>query len=201
MGGASRLAATRGGHTALAGVRVGSTGQYEDSIRRRVSRFIGSIPAAATPSSQSGVWDWPTSRLEGVAMLESVSVSVPPGCRRLVASGCCMISNDPGSRLGRERLKNDGRRCKPVRGENSCAAWTSAVIPSFQEPLLLTTDQLVAFGRAPSQRCRLGATVRGGCASSSVQVALSTKLGRSALVRASRGEEATHTCMGQDFDL
>ena len=132
-----------GGHTALAGVRVGSTGHYEDSIRRRVSRFIGSISAAATPSSQSGVWDWPTSRLEGVAILESVSVSVPPGCRRLVASGCRMISNDPGSRLGRERLRNDGRRCKPVRGENSCAAWTSAVIPRLQEPLLLTTGLIV----------------------------------------------------------
>lgn len=40
---------------------------------------IGAIPPAATPIAQSGVWDWPTSPLEGVAVPVSVCVSVPPG--------------------------------------------------------------------------------------------------------------------------
>jgi len=180
---------------------TGPVGYGNPLKRPYTAQVIGSIPAAATPIAQSGVWKWPASPLEGVAVPESVSVWVPPGGPRLVAPGSRMISTDPGPRLGRERLRIGEIQRKPVRDENPCAAWISAVSSTWHEPLMLTTDQEVAFGRAPSQRCRLGATVRGGCASSSVQVALSTRLGRPALVRASRGEEATHTCMGQDFDL
>ena len=54
-----------------------------------------------------------------------------------------MISTDPGPRLGRESLRNDGSRCKPVRDENPCAAWISAVSSTWHEPLMLTTDQEV----------------------------------------------------------
>jgi len=48
-----------------------------------------------------------------------------------------------GPRLGRERLRNDGSRCKPVRDENPCVAWISAVSPSWNGHLGLTTDQEV----------------------------------------------------------
>jgi len=54
-----------------------------------------------------------------------------------------MVSTDRGPRLGRQRLRNDGNRCKPVRDENPCAAWISAVSPRLREPLLMTTDQEV----------------------------------------------------------
>lgn len=81
--------------------------------------------------------------------MESVSVSAPPGGPRLIAVGFRMVFTEPGPRLGRERLRNDGNRCKPVRGENPCAAWNAAVSPRMRERLLMTTDQLVAVGAAP----------------------------------------------------
>ena len=78
----------------------------------------GSIPVAPTPIAQFGVWNWSTSLLEGVAVRESVRVWVSPGSPGPVALGSRMMSTDPGPRLGRERLRNDGNRCKPVSGEN-----------------------------------------------------------------------------------
>ena len=78
---------------------------------------IGSIPAAATPIAQFGVWNWPASPLEGVAVPESVSVWVPPGSPRLVAPGSRMISTDPGSRevdRRRDSTQTSERR-EPVR--------------------------------------------------------------------------------------
>jgi len=64
---------------------------------------------------------------------------------RHMSARCC------GPRLGRERLRNDGSRCKPVRGENSCATRISAASPRLHEPLFLTTDQKVG-GSSPSGR-------------------------------------------------
>jgi hypothetical protein len=107
------------------------------------AQVTGSIPVAPTPIAQSGVWNWPTSPLEGAAVLESVSVLVSPRGPGLVAPGSRMISTEPGPRLGRERLRNGGNRCEPVRDENPCAAWISAVYPKLREPLLMTTDQEV----------------------------------------------------------
>jgi hypothetical protein len=118
-------------------------------IRLHTAEVTGSIPAAATPIAQSGVWNWPTSPLEGVAIPESVSVSVPPGSPRLVAPGSRMISTDPGPRLGRERLIDGEIQRKPVRDENPCAAWISAVSPRLPAPLLLTSDQRLGV-RGPS---------------------------------------------------
>lgn len=93
--------------------------------------------------------------------MDSVSVSAPPGSPRLIAQGFPTTFTEPGPRLGRERLRNDGKRRKPVRGENPCAARISAVSSKWHEHLMLTTDQLVAVGRAPLQRWRLRATARG----------------------------------------
>ena len=107
------------------------------------AQVTGSIPVAPTPIAQSGVWNWSTSPLEGVAVPESVSVSVPPGSPGLVAPGSRMISTEPGPRLGRERLSNGGIQCEPVRDENPCAAWISTVSSTWHEPLILTTDQEV----------------------------------------------------------
>jgi hypothetical protein len=56
-----------------------------------------------------------------------------------------------GPQLGRETLRNDGNRSKPVREENPRAAWIPAVHPRVRESLLLTTDQLVAIASAPSE--------------------------------------------------
>ena len=54
-----------------------------------------------------------------------------------------MVSTEPGPRLGRERLRNGGIQCEPVRDENPCAAWISTVSSTWHEPLILTTDQEV----------------------------------------------------------
>src|SRR5680860_616184 len=67
-----------------------------------------------------------------------------------------MISTEPGPRLGRERLRNGGIQCEPVRDENLCAAWISTVSSTWHEPLILTTDQEVG-GSSPFARSRVPA--------------------------------------------
>ena len=80
------------------------------------AQVTGSISVAPTPIAQSGVWNWSTSPLEGVAVLESVSVSVPPGSPGLVAPGSRMISTEPGPREVEKRRDSmrTGERREPV---------------------------------------------------------------------------------------
>ena len=135
--------------SAVSGRSGGGATRPSETFTRH--RSLARCPVAPTPIAQSGVWNWSTSPLEGVAVLESVSVSVPAGSPGLVASGSRMISTESGPRLGRERLRNGGIQCEPVRDENPCAAWISTVSSTWHEPLILTTDQKVG-GSSPSGR-------------------------------------------------
>src|SRR5680860_646586 len=119
---------------------TGGDRRYE--VRIHTAQVTGTIPVAPTPIAQSGVWNWSTSPLEGVAVLESVSVSVPPDSPGLVAPGSRMISTEPGPRLGRERLRNGGIQCEPVRDENLCAAWISTVSVSYTHLTLPTISSV-----------------------------------------------------------
>jgi len=74
------------------------------------------------------------------------------------------ISNSDGCfspHLVRGRMINSNKQCEPVRGEGPRGTRDAANCQRCPYPLILTTDQLVVIGRAPSQRYRLGVTVRG----------------------------------------
>ena len=62
-----------------------------------------------------------------------------------------MIFIEPGPRLGRDRLRNGGIQCEPVRDENPCAAWISTVSSTWHQPLILTTDQKVGDSSSPGR--------------------------------------------------
>ena len=111
--------------------------------------------------AHSGVRHWLTSPLEEVGMVQPASVAAALGSPDLMAQGFRMILAEPGSQLGRERLRNDRNERTLMRGENPRAQGSSSNRQCSANHLILTTDQLVTLGSDPSRRCRLRATVRG----------------------------------------